>query len=208
MPAVYLGQVFDTIKLVLNKERKGSVRDAQIVTALRIGSLNYFGRQLMEYRAGAEVPSTLRQQKFTAPVAIAAGVGPLPADFAKEVSFVMADPDARDGEFLSAAEFSNRLKSLLLPPSPADPIGKVEGNQVLIAPTANIILTYIKKPVEFVYVQTIDADGRGTTPNLATSTDLDFPQECLPDIIKEALMFLGVKQQDNDVIELGATAKE
>lgn len=224
MAALYLGQVFDVLKLVTNKERKGYVKDSQIITALRIGAWTYFERQLLKYRVGGvlqgtysaaqvgfEIPSTLRPFKKTASVVIAAGVGALPSDFIKEVSFTFPSGTAPNGgEFLTITEFNDRLASILLAPTVNDPIGKIEGSTVIVAPVGStpINLNYIRRPIDFVYATTTDADGHGTTYNAATSTDMEFSQECYPDIIKEAMIILGVKTQDQPLMQLGGSAKE
>ncbi len=208
MAALYLGQVFDVIKLVLNKERKGFVKDSQMITAVRIGSWNYFQKELIKYRAGGEIPSTLRPFKKTVTVSLTAGVGAIPSDFIKEVSFTAAGASAPDGgEFLTETSYNERLASLLMPPSLNDPVAKVEGASITVAPTAatSISMQYIRRPADFVYATTVDADAKGTTYSASTSTDMEFSQECYPDIIKEALIWLGVKGQDQAVMALSST---
>lgn len=210
MPAAYLQQVIDTVKLVLNKERKGSIKDSQILTALRIGQWNFYDRQLMILRSGGEIPSSLRSFEKTASVTITAGVGATPTDFVKEISFTSATGATKfEGEFLPTPEYDDRLRSAILIPTLNDPIAKIEGTVITVNPTdTSINLTYLRKPIDPVLTQTIDADGRGTTVNLATSTDLDFPQEYYPDIIKESLVWIGIKQQDQEVTQLGTSVKQ
>lgn len=214
MAALYLGQVFDVLKLVTNKERKGFIKDSQLITALQTGCWNYFQRQLMKYRAGLEIPYPLRPFKKTASLVIAAGVSTIPADFIKEIAFLFpissGSTAPNTGEWLSMERFNERNNSAILAPSLNDPIAKIEGLTITSAPSGSVPmnLSYIRRPVDFVYAVTNDADGHGTTYSAAGSTDMEYSQECYPDIIREALMILGVKAQDQAVLQLGATIKE
>jgi hypothetical protein len=183
-----------------------------LVTALRIGCWNYYQKELIKYRAGDEIPSTLRPFKKTVSVTMASGVGTLPSDFIKEISFtVPAAATPNGGEFLTEAAFNERSISLLITPTTNDPVAKVEGNTITVAPSTlstPINLNYLRRPVDFVYATTIDADNKGTTYASGTSTDMEFSQECYPDIIKEALVILGVKAQDQAVVALSQTEAE
>lgn len=221
MAALYLGQVVDVIKLATNKERKGFIKDSQIVTALRIGSWNYFQKQLEKYRAGEEVPSTLRPFKKSALSSLAistyadssAAFAFVP-DLIKEISFIFPASSGstapNTGQFLSQSEWDDRRSSSLFPPTLNDPIAKMEQTGIYVLPNVGvqIVISYIRRPVDFVYATTVDADGHGTTYNAAASTDMEFSQECYPDIIKEALIVLGIKNQDQQVIQFGASVKD
>jgi hypothetical protein len=218
MAALYLGQVFDVLKLATNKERKGFIKDSQIITALKIGAWNYFQKELQKYRAGEEIPSPLRPFKKTASVTMAAGSGitpasgTLPSDFIKEISFAIpAAATPNDGEFLTESSFNDRLTSLLLLQTTSEPIAKIEGNTLFVSPVTlatPVNLQYVSRPIDFVYATTVDSDNKGTTYAAGSSTDLPFSQECYPDIIKEALIWLGIKAQDQAVMAISQTETE
>jgi hypothetical protein len=201
--------IFATIKEVLRKNRKGSLKDSQIQTAVRVGINNYFDNQLRLYRATGSVPSTLRPLLRTVPVQIINGVGLLPLNFAKEVTFYVYNVNSMHADFLGRQEFEERKNSVLMPPTEIDPVGYIEDGNVLVRPInlSSIQFSYIKKPVEIVYNTTPTEDNRDTVFNIIGSIDTEFAIESVPDIVKEALQFIGVPQQDEGAIQLGEKAK-
>jgi hypothetical protein len=197
--------IFDTIEMVLRKERKGSLKKSQIQTAVRVGINNFFDKQLRIFRMTGVIPTPLRPLTKTSALSIASSQGNLPTDFAKEVTFYVANVNSNPAEFLSRPEFEERKNSVLMPPTEVDPIGTVEGTKILVRPQnlVSINFVYIKKPTEIVFGTTVSGDNRDLIFSSGASTDTDFSIEYAPEIIKEALQFLGVPQQDEAAQILG-----
>lgn len=75
--------IFQSIRMVLNKERRGFVKTSQIVYAMKIGIQNYFVKNLNEYRATGIIPDPIRPMVKTATVTLTNGSGTLPAGTAQ-----------------------------------------------------------------------------------------------------------------------------
>lgn len=202
--------IFQAIRMILNKERKGFVKTSQIVYAMKLGIQNYFVKNLDEYRASGIIPDAIRPMVKIATVTLTNGSGSVPTGFEKEVSFTVPGINNFAGDFLPNDEFRDRRNSVIVGPTQDDPIAEIIGNTVRVEPsdTASIELIYIGKPIDIVYAETIDGDGRGSTFNSGGSTDTDFTISNVPDLVKEALVYLGVKQQDQPAAQLGTTTNK
>lgn len=195
--------IFDTINLVFNKSRRGSVKVSQITTAVIAAQLDYFNEQLEIYRSTGVIPAPLKPFIRDATITLTSGVGALPTLFSKEITFI-TDCGA-EGEFLSHEAFDDRKRSLIVPPTEEFPVAKIQNNTIVVLPsdTAKITLTYFKSPADIVYATTTDGDGRGYTFNSGGSTDIEFRSEYSQPIIKLALQYLGVGLQNADAANFG-----
>jgi hypothetical protein len=201
-----IGFILETIEMTLRKERRGMLKKSQIQTAVRVAINNYFDKQLTMYRVTGIIPTPLqpliKTTQLTSPFAV-------PADFSKEVTFHIANVNSNPAQFVNRSEFEERKNSVLMPPTEVDPIGTIEDNQILVRPqnTGEIMLTYISQPTEIVIATTPSADERSLDYDDTNSVDTEFYREYSPDIIKEALQFLSVPQQDSNAAQLSATTK-
>lgn len=202
--------IYQGIRLTLNKERKGFVKTSQITTAVKLGINNYFVKNINEYLATGIIPEPIRPMVKTYPVTITNGLGSLPSGFEKEVSFTIPGINNYAGDFLSHDEFMDRRNSSIVAPTEDDPIAEIIGNTLRVEPSniTTLELIYIGKPIEIVYAETLDGDSRGTTFDAAGSTDTDFTISNVADIMKEALIYLGVKQQDQPATQIGTTTNK
>lgn len=202
--------IYQGIRLTLNKERKGFVKTSQITTAVKLGINNYFVKNVNEYLATGIIPEPIRPMVKTYPVTITNGLGSLPSGFEKEVSFTIPGINNYAGDFLSHDEFMDRRNSSIVAPTEDDPIAEIIGNTLRVEPSniTTLELIYIGKPIEIVYAETLDGDSRGTTFDAAGSTDTDFTISNVADIMKEALIYLGVKQQDQPATQIGTTTNK
>jgi hypothetical protein len=201
-----IGFILETIEMTLRKERRGMLKKSQIQTAVRVAINNYFDKQLTMYRVTGVIPTPLqpliKTTQLTYPFAV-------PTDFSKEVTFHIANVNSNPAQFVNRSEFEERKNSVLMPPTEVDPIGTVEDNQIIVRPqnTGEIMLTYISQPTEIVIATTPSADERSLDYDDTNSVDTEFYREYSPDIIKEALQFLSVPQQDSNAAQLSATTK-
>ena len=201
--------IFGGIDLVLNKARRGSVKTSQVITAVKSAAQDFYNSELDAYRAAAIIPSSLRKFVKTVSVSITSGEGPLPSDFAKEITFVT--DCGSEGDLLSPGAFNDRKKSFIIPPTEDHPIAKVQDGKIIVDPdeTDLLDLTYFRTLSDppFVYATTTDGDGRGKTFNSGASTDIEIGIEYSGEIIKRALVYLGVANQNKDAAEFGLTGK-
>jgi hypothetical protein len=204
-----VGFILETIEMTLRKERRGMLKKSQIQTGIRVAINNYFDKQLTIYRATGKVPTPLHSLLKTSTLSLNLGVGTLPTDFSKELSFYIPNVNSNPAEFMNRAEFEERKNSVILPPTEIDPIAVIEDNKIYVRPpnSPEIIFTYIKRPTEILIATTVSDDGRNLDYDDANSVETDFHIEYCPDIIKEALQFLSVPQQDSGANQLGATTK-
>lgn len=77
------------------------------------------------------------------------------------------------------------------------PLVRTTGANVEILPVsvASGKLHYIKTPTEIVYNTTTDVDGRGVTFTSTGSTDTEFEENAINDIVAKALIYLGMTLQ-------------
>lgn len=77
------------------------------------------------------------------------------------------------------------------------PLVRTMGSTIEILPTSIAAgkLHYVMTPTDIVYGTTIDADGRGVSFDAATSTDTEFEDNAINDIVSKALFHLGLSAQ-------------
>jgi hypothetical protein len=127
--------------------------------------------------------------------------GSLPSDYAYYISsgyLYQYKPDCdtdpvtefRQFEYLPHSDFEARLSSQLQFPTITDPICCVEGTQILVAPVSidTATLTYFRLPVTPYWDYTIV----NTKPvyDAAGSTDFEWPDACLSDIVNRIVLFI------------------
>lgn len=206
------GIIYNTIQQTLRKNRQGSLRVSEVQMAINIGISNFFEKQLRLFRISGFVPSPLepllRETTLYFSPLDPPGTFVVPADFAKEVTFWVQNLNSSPAEFLNMAEFIDRQTSVILPPREEDPIGTVANGVISVSPQniQEIRFFYISRPIEAVIAT--DPDGRMRVYNDANTTDTNIRPEYASEIIKEALLFLGVQEQNDGAIQIASTVNQ
>ena len=109
-------------------------------------------------------------------------------------------------DMLRDSEFRSRKSSKLLPPTEEYPIGKIEANQISVAPetldvpqgdqTSGVYIEYLKKPTDVQLFFTLSTDGRTEIVNEQTSIDTEWDERALPELIKMMATTLGITLND------------
>lgn len=207
-----VGFILETIEMTLRKERRGMLKKSQIQTAIRVAINNFFDKQIkiMEASKPKLIPVPLQPFIVSSLLPVSAtGVATLPADCAKDITFFIPNVNSNPAEMLDRSEMEERKNSVIMPPTELDPIGTIEGLSILVRPvnSSEIMFTYIKRPTEIAIATTLSGDSRSLIYDDNGSTDTEFKAEYAPDLIKEALQFLSVPQQDQGAAGLSATTK-
>lgn len=202
-------QIFDTVNLILNKQRRGFVKTSQKVIAVKAAMYDFFHGQLEIYRKTGYLPASLKPLTKPADLSLTAGgIVDLPADFVQEVTFQTSC--GKEGTFLSPEEFNDRISSSILDPDQAHPIAKVINSKMYIAPDEYnaVNITYIRNPVAFVYATSVSGDGRTESFNAGGSTDMEFGYEHSSEIARLALIYLGVAFQNAEALQLAMSTNQ
>jgi hypothetical protein len=194
--------VFDTITLILNKNRRGFVKTSQKVTAVTAAMYDYFAFEVEQYRKTGFTPAAVKKFVKPATLTLTNGMANLPTDFVQEVTFETSC--GSQGVFLTPEEFKDRVHSSILDPDQQNPIAKIENDKIVVAPDefTDVSLIYFRIPNEFVYAVTVSGDGRSETFDEGSSTDMEFSLEDSGDIIRRALLYLGVAFQNQEALQL------
>jgi hypothetical protein len=157
--------IFKAIRLILNKDRRGFVKNSQIDTAVRMAIYDFVNDYVKIYSETGVISSEIKRLLKTSSLTLASGSATLPTDFIKEVNFVTND--GFEGDFVTAEEYQDRESSYILKPDETEPIGLIKDNKVFTSPNSlhSIEFTYIKSPVEFVYVT--NDEGATALPDLS-----------------------------------------
>jgi hypothetical protein len=93
------------------------------------------------------------------------------------------DTKPKEVDFLTDAEWSDRLNSVIVPPELEYPVAKMGAGKIQFAPRnlKKVDFTYLREPAAPVLAFTYDANN-DYVYDAANSTQFDFPQVCLPDI--------------------------
>jgi hypothetical protein len=198
--------IFDTITLILNKNRKGFVKTSQKNIAVRAAMFGFFLQEVEIYRKTGVINASVKPMVKTTNIILTSGLGNLPSNFSQEISFETSC--GKEGTLLTPEEYMDRKNSSILAPDQENPIAKIENKKIYIQPDEFIAidLVHFREPAEFVYATTLAGDGRSETFNPAGSTDIEFGYEESEEIIKRALVYLGVAFQNNEAFQLGLSS--
>lgn len=194
--------IFDTITLILNKNRRGFVKTSQKITAVKAAMYDFFNAECEVYRKLGFIPASIKKFSKPAVLTLTNGLANLPTDFAQEITFETSC--GNQGAFFTQEEFQDRIHSTILDPQQENPIGKIENNKIVIMPDefTDITLIYFRVPNEFVYAITVSGDGRSDSFNIGASTDIEFTIDHSFEIIRRALLYLGVAFQNDEALKL------
>jgi hypothetical protein len=202
------GIIYNTIQQTLRKNRQGTLRVSEVQMAINIGISNFFEKQLRLFRVSGFIPAPLEPLVTTETISLSSGSASVPSDFAKEVTFYVREINGTPAEFLNISEFIDRQTSQILNPTRENPIGTIAAGNISVYPSDidEIEFTYIKRPIEVDIATTVS--GRMLEYDDSNTTDTDIRPEYAPNIIKEALMFLGIQEQNPGAVELGSTVNQ
>jgi hypothetical protein len=194
--------IFQTIELLLNKNRRGFVRTSQVITAVRAAMFDFFNSEVEAYKKGNVILGSVKRFVKPSEIFLVNGIGNLPPDFVQEVTFETSC--GNEGTFLTPEEFQDRIHSSILDPDQAHPIAKIENNKIVVQPDEylKVTLIYFREPNDFVYSTVVSQDGRSLLFDSATSVDIEFGYSYSFEIIRRALMYLGIAFQNNEVLQL------
>jgi hypothetical protein len=194
--------IFDTITLILNKNRRGFVKTSQKITAVTAAMYDYFNSEVEMYRKTGFLPASIKRFVKPSTLLLTSGSANLPADFVQEVTFETSC--GSQGVFLTPEEFKDRVHSSILDPDQNNPIAKIENNKIVVAPDefTDTSLIYIRIPNEFVYATTISGDSRSEVFDEGSSTDMEFGLDDSGELIRRALLYLGVAFQNNEALQI------
>lgn len=203
-------EIFDEIRLVFRKQRRGSLRDTEIETAVNLACKELFGELVENFYKTGVVPTSL--EPFTKKTTLnyassdAAQLNLVTPEYDILVVAKNALPPVNYDVVYSEQEFFDRASSALIEADEDKFFIKREDylhcNQA-ITETVQVIYLIDPEPF-FIYAVTVNVDGRGTTFNSGGSTDLLFKKTDIPKIVSKALVTLGLSLQAQDTIQVGA----
>lgn len=200
-----IDEIFQEIRLVFRKQRKGTLQDSEITTAVTLACKELYGELLEKLREGKSFPSSLDPFRVTAALNFAsASTIAHPIDMSEIVSLSQTAEPKRIGIIYSDDVWEDTVNSSLL--EGEDTFARKSGANIISNQTlTDTTIGYIKLPTSwFVYATDVDGDGRGTTFNGGNSTDLEFKTADAPRLQAKAMLTLGLSLQDQASIQVGA----
>lgn len=195
--------IYNLITMILNKDRRGFVKKDQKVLAIKQSMYDYFNSEVEVYRKTGVIPASVKRFVKESSLTLTNGSAAIPDDFAQDVT---GESSCGEHELtiLQPEEWSDRMRSEILMPDQENPIAKIIDDNIYVQPDefSSIKLTYFRRPNAFVYATTVAGDGRTETFNSAGSTDMEFDIECSKEIVRRALLYLGVSFQNREAFEL------
>lgn len=224
-----INDIHNTILFILDKEQDGFVTHGEIDDMLDRAQLVLFN----QYFNNPKIPASAQPQSYTQNQRVhdslsafkqratfvngdtPSGVLTLPVDFMNLLSLyttVYNNTLARNVysavQILAEDELIMRLESQVIPVTADDPIGIMnKENKIQLFPeiAQSGGIYYLRRPVKPVFGYT--QSGRTITYNSGTSTQLEWKQNDIMNIIVIALQFLGFNLSANDVVQF-ADAKD
>ena len=154
------------------------------------------------------ISDNLHNFKTSATVNFTAGLGDLPADYDYRTNASTTATPPKKVEIVPEGEWIERINDSISVPSTTLPICTIR-EQVQIYPTAvsAMKLYYLKKPATMVFGYTTDGDGN-TIYDAGSSTDPDWPDSCIPDLLLRGLAYAGIALPDQVMMSAKAQKKQ
>lgn len=178
------------------------IKNKDIVVSFNNASISLWNSLIDSYQANQAITDLLRPFKKTNPnpIDITEGKADLPNDYAYGTSFwVNKEGEEYTLDILRDSEYRSRKSSKLLPPTQDFPIGKIESDQVEISPKdieGGFFVEYLKRPTDVQLVFTLSTDGRTEIIDEENSTDTEWSERALPELIKMMATTLGITLND------------
>jgi hypothetical protein len=197
------------VSMLLNKNRRGFVKKADKILAVKQAQFDFFNSEVEIYRKSGVIPASVKKFVKTADITpLSSGSANVPTDFAQEVSGETSS--GKELTLLTSEEFIDRKYSEILAGDQEHPIAKIENGKIFVEPDefTSIKLTYFRRPIDFVYNTTLSGDSRSETFDAGTSTDIEFTIDHSKGIILRALKYLGVTYQNEEALTLAMNDKK
>jgi len=186
--------------LTLKRQGQGAYHTREEIDRfLNDASMDKFNEEKRLFEVNSFISDNLRNFNKAANITITAGVGSLPTDYDYRTN--AATSGFKKLEIVPQGELIERINDPIAAPSIEYPICSIS-EQIYLSPISVTLITlyYLKKPAIMVFGYTEDLDGN-TIYNSGTSTDPDWPDSCMPDIIRRALKYAGVSLPDQVMMQ-------
>lgn len=199
-------EIWDEIRLIFKKERRGSLRDSQIETAVKLACKELYGTYLEEFRTGRILPSSLDPFRESASIDFASSSTKDVSSQSPAIEEVIAASQSSNPKRIEIIynddEWNDAVNSVLLD-SEDTFIRKIGDNLESNKTLTTVTVDYLKRPTTwFAVTVNIDGDSRGTT--VTGTTDVPFKEPDAPRLLAKALTYLGLPLQSPDVVQVGA----
>lgn len=225
-----LGEIYDLIELICNKDFDGNIVTPERFNLLiKFVSIDLFRQKYgipEEYQPGRPVPLeyadiTLKNtddlKAFKVRLAnrsVASGVMSFPTNYAHLMTVVYNYSKTVNGvaitlpkqvEVLREAEFASRTGNYTKRPTTANPIGVIRSDGIHIRPITITAadLNYYKFPVDPVFGY-IEFDG-GVTYNASTSTEFEWPADEHLTLARMILSQIGINLRSEELVQYAET---
>lgn len=202
MPTRNIFQVIDFIQYIVKKERGVFITPAEATTNLDAGQLDCFEEWFKVYGETQEIHDALRPfrvyYQFTSD---SSGMVTFPADYLHIIgtAFTVAGSTVNEITVVNEDEFISALVSQLRPVSNSSPIARDTNVGLSVYPqvTQTGFFSYLRRPVTPVYGYA--QVGRVITYDPNTSTQLEWSDVYLNNIIARSLKFAGINMDEQAI---------
>lgn len=192
----------DFIQYLIRKERGVFQTPAQITTNLDAGQLDAFEEYFKPYGETQKIHDALRPFRVYYPfTSDAAGFVTYPSDYIHLLGtpFSVSGSTVNQVFFYNEDEFVNALNSQLRPVSLSSPIAVDTSTGFSLYPqsTQRGFFTYLRRPATPVYGYT--QVGRVITYDPNTSTQLEWNEIYINNIIAKSLRYIGINMSEDEI---------
>ena len=206
-----ISQIYDFYRYIVRKQRGIYVTIPQAMQNLDAGQLDSFELYFKQYGIDGTVHDALSPFRiyymFTSD---AAGIVTYPSDYEHIVgtAYTVSGSTVNEITFVNDDEFVSALMSQLRPVSLMSPIAADRNNGFQIYPSQLQIgfFTYLKRPATPVYAYT--QAGRDITYDAAGSTQLEWGDVYINNIIARALSYAGVNMDEQGILQYAEMYKQ
>lgn len=200
--------IHDQINLLTAKGRTGYHSPEQIDLAVFAGSEWLYNEYYKVYEADNTLSDSMDVFLSNPTVlTLTAGKYTLPADYQHDVGEITAGATNRMVKRLTHSQLSQRRNSALVPPTAAYPVCAFYKDYIQFYPIdiTNVVMTYLKKPVQPFYATTI-VSGRAVYDD-AASVDIEWNDIDAVKVVTKAMTILGINL-DNQLLVQYAENKD
>lgn len=193
-------EIHDQVNLLTAKGRTGYHSPEQIDSAVYMASKWLYNKYYKQYEMDNSMSDSMDVfLSDPTTLTLVSGKYTLPDDFIHEVGEISAGTSGRTVKRVTHSQLSYRRNSALVPPTADYPICTFYKTYVQFYPTdlTNVVMTYLKKPVQPVYAYTI-VSGRPVYDD-ANSVDIEWNETDTVKVTSQALTVLGINL-DNDLL--------
>lgn len=183
---------------IKNQYQSGEQEPEQIDRALNSASTDQYNEFKREFERTGFISGALRPFKTSANITIAAGFGPLPANYEYATNASYNDIEV---DIIPESEWVNRKNDPIDTPSATYPICAIR-DQVEIFPAAltPLKLYYLRRPATMVFGY--NQSGNDYVYDSGTSTSCDWPPSQHIGIVLRACTYLGIPLNDDMMVKI------